>query len=498
MDGYDAIVIGAGNAGLTASATMAQKGMKVLCLERHNIPGGSATSFCRGRFEFEIALHQLSGVGVPEKPGPLRMMLNTLGVLDDIEFIEMKDLYNIIMPDGFRVTLKADKSQVITELKEKFPNEKEGIDKFFDLAYGYANQMLGAFFFKDPDISRDKYPLLYSYAFKSCTEVLDECFSDPLLKSVMSVYWGYLGLPPERLSFAYLAMLFFVYIEFKPFHVKGGSQAMSNAIANRFQELGGEIRFNCGVKKIVVENGEVKGVVTQDGDHIPAKAIISNASQVVTYVDLIDSDQVPDSVGLEMRGRSLSPSAFSMFLGFDCEPQEMGITESTNFIMTDINFDDSILDKMHSLSIDDDLLVLSCFDVPDPNFSAPGTCQANVVTLRYGEPWLRIPPTKYADVKYRCAEGMMRILETAYPNLRSHIEECEVATPLTHMRYLGTPAGSIYGFEHYTKDSMFFQPSRRSPIKGLYFAGGWVGDAGFQTTLQSGVSAAKTVARDLG
>ena len=77
------------------------------------------------------------------------------------------------------------------------------------------------------------------------------------------------------------------------------------------------------------------------------------------------------------------------------------------------------------------------------------------------------------------------------------IEEIEAATPLTHMRYLATPAGSIYGWEQYTKDSMFFQPSRKSPIEGLYFAGGWVGDCGFQTTMQSGVSAAKSIARKL-
>jgi len=59
MQGYDVVVIGSGNGGITASAAMAQKGLNVLLLERHNIPGGCATSFCRGRFEFEVALHQL-------------------------------------------------------------------------------------------------------------------------------------------------------------------------------------------------------------------------------------------------------------------------------------------------------------------------------------------------------------------------------------------------------------------------------------------------------
>jgi prolycopene isomerase len=103
---YDVVVIGAGNGGLTASATLARKGLRVLLLERHNIPGGCATSFCRGRFEFEVALHQLSGLGTPEKPGPLRMTLDKLDVMDDLEFVEIQYLYSVHMPDGFSATKK--------------------------------------------------------------------------------------------------------------------------------------------------------------------------------------------------------------------------------------------------------------------------------------------------------------------------------------------------------------------------------------------------------
>ena len=50
MVAYDAVVIGAGNAGLTAATTLQRGGMHTLLVERHNIPGGCATSFRRGRF----------------------------------------------------------------------------------------------------------------------------------------------------------------------------------------------------------------------------------------------------------------------------------------------------------------------------------------------------------------------------------------------------------------------------------------------------------------
>ena len=77
---YDIIAIGAGLGGLSAATFLASQGFSVLLLERHNIPGGYATSFVRGRFEFEVALHELSGIGPPENRGGLYRYLDSLGI----------------------------------------------------------------------------------------------------------------------------------------------------------------------------------------------------------------------------------------------------------------------------------------------------------------------------------------------------------------------------------------------------------------------------------
>jgi phytoene dehydrogenase-like protein len=497
MSNYDVIVIGAGNGGLTASASLAQKGLKVLLLERHNIPGGCATSFCRGRFEFEVALHQLSGLGTPDKPGPLRMNLDKLGIVDDLEFVEISDLYSIHMQDRFHIALKPEKELIIEELKEKFPHEKEAIDAFFELVYQYASDMIGTFIFRDPEPSRLKYPKLYEYAFKNAKSVLDDYFSDPLLKCVLSVFWGYLGVSADQLAFAYLAMVLFQYIEFKPFHVKGGSQALSNAILNNFLSHGGTVKFNCGAKQILTQENTVKGVVTDHGDTIDAGYVIANISPIAAYEQLIGMEQLPESTIVEMKSRRLSTSAFTLYVGFDCEPDALGIHESTNFLMANTDISIRNHDRMNNLDVSDELMVLSCYDISDPEFSPPGTCQTNIVTLKYGEPWLRLSPHEYLNVKYRCAESMLKRVQEIFPEVRAHIEEIEAATPLTHMRYLGHPAGSIYGFEQQTKDSLFFQPGRYAPIQGLYFAGGWTGDCGFEPTLNSGMAAAKSIIRQL-
>jgi prolycopene isomerase len=497
MADYDVVVVGAGNAGMTASASLAQKGLKVLLLEKHNIPGGCGTSFCRGRFEFEVALHQLSGMGSPENPGPLRTMLQGLGVLDDLEFVEIPELFRVVMPGTIDVRLETNKAQVVAELQGHFPKEKEGIERFFDLVYAFSTQMLSVFYFNDPDATREKYPILYEYAFKTCAEVLEAHFSDPLLKAVVSVYWGYLGMPPNRLPFAYLAILYFSFIEFKAYHVKGGSQAMSNAIVNKFLSYGGEVRFNCGVKKIDAAGGAVKGVVTEHGDEISARCVVSNVSPVATYLQLLDAEHVPDQVHLEMRGRSLSMSGFTLYMGLDCAPGDIGIEDSTSFVMSNTEIGDKVYDRMQELRVQDDLMVLSCYNIADPDFSPEGTSQVSLVTLKFGEPWLRLPPTDYFREKYLSADNMMRTLEKVYPGIRDRIEELEVSTPLTHMRYLGHPAGAIYGFEQQMKDSLFFQPGGGSPVRGLFFASGWSGDPGFQPTLEAGKAAAKSVLKEL-
>jgi prolycopene isomerase len=113
---------------------------------------------------------------------------------------------------------------------------------------------------------------------------------------------------------------------------------------------------------------------------------------------------------------------------------------------------------------------------------------------------MELPPSQYFDAKYRCADAMLNRIEENFPGLRSHIEEVEVATPLTFMRYLGHPNGAIYGFHRYAKDIPFTKASSFSPgsdIRGLYSAGAWVGDLGYPATYLSGVMAAEAVLKDL-
>jgi prolycopene isomerase len=213
-------------------------------------------------------------------------------------------------------------------------------------------------------------------------------------------------------------------------------------------------------------------------------------------VDLIDEQHIPEKVKLELKQSQISQAGFIIYMGLDCEPDKAGISESTNFILADNDMNRSY-ERMKALDINEhDALVLSCYDLRDSEFSPEGASQVSLVTLKYGDPWLKLAPEEYYDTKFKCADQMLKVIEPLFPNLRNHIEEIEVATPITCMRYLGHPKGAIYGFEHYIKDSEIFIPNA-SHIKGLYGAGGWTGLCGFQPTLESGMTAARNILREL-
>ncbi len=494
MADYDVIVIGAGNGGLTAAASLAQRGVKALLLERHNVPGGCATSFVRGRFEFEVALHQLSGLGTPEQPGPLRGLLGQLDVLGKVDFVEEENLYRTVVPGKLDVTLKADKVQLVATLKEKFPSEAGELDKFFNLVWEFCMQMVSIYYLHDSEASREKYPLYFKYALKSSQDVLDEFLKDPYLKLAIASYWGYVGLPPSRLSFTDMAMLLWAYTEFKPYHMKGGSQSLSNAILDTFINAGGKVRFNCAAKKILLDDGRVKGVLTEDDDVITANHVISNASTISTYKELIDPKFAPAEKLKGLSARSLGPSAFCVYCGLDRTPQELGIDVSTQFISPDADMDHQFT-TWRTLDPPDSG-VMTCYNVADPTFSPPGTSQVVILNLQYADHWYAVPPAQYAETKYRFAQGLLDMAEKIYPGFINALEEVEVSTPITHLRYLGHPGGAFYGFDQYAKDSNLFIPPM-SGIEGLYFAGAWVGMGGFQPTLESGIAAAKAVYKQL-
>lgn len=509
MQKVDVVVIGAGNGGLASAASLSLEGKKVTVFERHNIPGGCGTSFRRGRFEFEVALHQLSSMGTIEKPGPLRKLFKDYGIENKIDWIEIESLYKVNLPGGRGVALPADRKKAEELLISEFPEEKVSILRYFETVYKFCSESAD-FMSKSAgstgepsDIKKfmvkigfaKKYPTLAKYGLKSTQEVLDEFFKSPELQLCLSAYWCFMGMPPERFPFSILAKCTHIYIEDKPFYLRGGSQVISQALTESIRDRGNEVKFNCGVKNILIENGEAVGVIDDNGEEYRCKKIISNISPLHTYGNLLDEKDIPAKAREYFKAYTVGISALTCFIGLDCPPEEIGFTDSFNLIYNSLNANEDFMGA-YELMPEKDPIIATCYTVDDPMVSPKGTSIITAGTLKYATEWEKLSPEKYYETKYKAADIIIERLEKNFPGIRSHIEEIEVATPLTHMRYLNHPGGAIYGFEQDLKSSVYFFP-RDNFVKNLTFASGWVNVCGFGPNYMYGDTVAKEVAKEV-
>lgn len=494
MSHYDTVVIGAGNAGLMAATRLQREGSKTLLLERHNVPGGCATSFLRGDFEFEVALHQLSGVGTESSPFIMRRVFEELGVLNKIELVQEEELYRIIMPGKLDVTLPADWNELQYHLKSLYPEEGDSIDRFFTMSEAVVNE----YYFilprirlaNDEEKLQTKCPNFSAYGLRSTTEVLNEFFSNNDLIDIITPYWSYVGIPTTDLVFAeFIGMLYF-YCVYKPWHIKGGSQMLSSALLSSFEEAGGEVRFHCSAEKIFTENGAVRAVLLETGETVTCEAVVSNASPLITYHEMLDLETPPSSVLQDFKSRRMGVSAVCLYLGLDCSPEELGFTTASTFVMTTSNAEVTE-DRMYTLDAPDWGMV-TCYNFIDKELAPKGKSVVTLVALQYGEAWKDIPPESYISTKYEFGDKLISLVEQAYPKIREHIEKAELATPMTMMRYLNTPGGAIYGFKQTLQDGSLMRESLDA-IDGLYSASSWTSMGGFQPTYLNGYNTARKI-----
>ena len=233
----EVVVIGSGLGGLSAAAYLAKNGFKVDVFERHATPGGYATSFVRNGFEFEASLHELSGIGPEGNRGPCYRLLEACDVARRVEFIPIEDFYSSVFPD-FKATIPLGWEHGEEAYCEQFPNERKGIRRLMR----FMRSM-----FKEMQILTEEagllnllsFPVRGSHLIRSAgltlAQAMDRELTDPRLKAFFCNVWGYYGLPPSRLSFMLFALGNASYFEYGPYHVKGTSQALSNAFVEAIQ-----------------------------------------------------------------------------------------------------------------------------------------------------------------------------------------------------------------------------------------------------------------------
>ena len=488
----DVVVIGAGLGGMSVATRLAQKGMSVQLLERHNVPGGYATSFVRGRYEFEVALHELSGVGPEDNRGGVYHYLKSIGVAEQVDFVVAPTLYRSIFSD-IDFTLTQGWQRAEADLCAAFPADATGIREFLALCRTLLDELEALRMsglnkiFKPGNLASmpSKCPNLLRYNMAPLGPVLERFVKDPRARRVICQFWGYFGLPPSRCSFFFFAIGLASYIGHGAAYIKGRSQSLSNAFITALEGHGGKARLGCGARRIVVEGGKVAAVETDEGERIGCRFVVSNADPVATCRGLIGEQHVPQRWFQSLGHRVLGPGSVNVYLGVNRTAEELGLTDHEIFVNGSDDHEKQFRDcHGHGPAT---AVVVTCYNHVYPEISPPGTSMVVLTTLKFGKYWRNLRPADYARVKHKLADGMIDTAARVAPDLRRYAEAIEVSTPLTNVRYAGALGGSIYGFcPSPTSHTVWNVPSK-GPVPGLYFCGAWTTPGGgFEPSIISG------------
>ena len=506
---YDVIVIGAGMGGLTSAALLSKAGFLVCVLEMADHPGGYLAGFRRKDFRFDTAIHWLNQCG-PE--GLVSKVFDILGT-DYPRPVAQKRIRRV-KGHGFDYTLTNNPDEWKNELIAKFPNDKEGIERFFKAAkkIGKSFDNFSNVFRSEESMTffeslRFKFKLLnFALPFipfirfsgeKGMKKGLSKYFKDPklqeifcseseLLSCLVPIGWAYYGdyqSPPQ-----------------------GGSQVFPEWLEYVINYFGNEIYYRSKVNKILVEGNKAKGVnfECRGKEYTVNSNYVLAASDIETlYEKMLPESIIPEKMKAKLRAAKLYSSSVTVSIALDCPAEDLGFDEEMIYISLEGTRDEQGSGNPEKCGIS--ILAPSQRD----KSMAPegkGTLTLYIeAAMDYMNNWRTekdergnfIRGEEYVKLKNEVAEKLIKRVESKLGiELKKHILFYEVATPVTHHRYTGNKNGTMMGARPGRENMQAKVAHYQTPVENLILSGHWAElGGGVPIAVRSGANAALLVLR---
>lgn len=501
-DHYDVIIIGAALAGLSSALTLLKKGYDVLVLEQHNLPGGVATSFVRGDVELEASLHEMVSVGPVEHPLKLRKYFKQFDI--DVDWVSVSDAYRLVTPDIDIVLRHGDKGDFTKPCEDiaKACGDKDGtifnnLMKFFayclenhDSADAVSGNYIGKL-----EIAKNHLNFIkgFGYTFLDVAKAFN--LPDKAI-DILSAYWMYLGAPLNDMPFTMYGYILADYIGYGAYIPRHTSHEISLKMLEKVIEMGGQVEFNSRVENILVKNKKVYGVTTDKGESINCDYVISGAYPNTVYSKMISPlSEVSDLAKKTINSMELGVSCFSIVLLLDKSHEELGLNDYATFYA--LNDMDTVKIFESGTKLEKWVYLTSiCTNVAISDASPKGTTIYSITYLPDPSSFKDVDVINYQQYKDLIVEHFLNEESKRLGfNLKDHILEIVVETPISISHYVGSYKGVIYGYRHsMNAHSAAREMMNENFIEGLAFAGSHsTGGDGMAPAISNGHIAAKQI-----
>ena len=448
IEKYDLIIIGSGSGCLSAAHFSLCENKKVLLIEKGNKVGGYNSTFRAGRFSFEP---DFRGIPASFLGQDLVSFIEETGV--DVPYKISENAFKLIVTDGSRreYVLPNGIADFKAKIVEYCPEAEESINAFFRLCdQTYAGEKALA---EGSQLNSVKkaYPDYIRAATYTLSAVEDYFDIPSRAREILNVCWCYLGLTPDKLDFSTYVLYLYTYIEKGRLLPCFGRADIDNAFIRSIKTKGGTVIFNTRVENIILEDGLVSGVVTDDGFTYRAPCVLTDVSDSVAYNTLYS--EKPKSLQYLNSQRSAAQS-FTVCLGLNRTFKELGLDAlPTVILFTSDAFEaeESMqnVDKQGFLLVD--LLVEN------------GLPHVKLTALYKGNALEYVSAYDLKKREHELAALLLARFEKAMGiSIRPFVEEYAIFSPFTYAKKSSAFGGSPQGLEPVPENSMTMRLSRDS------------------------------------
>ncbi|MBM0231638.1 phytoene desaturase [Micromonospora sp. STR1_7] len=282
------VVVGAGLGGLACALHLAGSGRQVTVLEREPVPGGRAGRLAVDGYEFD------TGPTVLTMPDLIAEALGAVGeeLRDWLDLNPLDPAYRAYYPDGSTLDVLTDTTRMAAEISRVCgPREADGYLRFVDYARELWRLERTDFIERNLDAPTDLLTgnllkLLTGGAFRRLQTKINQFFRDPRTQRIFSFQAMYAGLAPHDALAIYTVIAYLDSVA-GVYFPRGGIHAVSKAMAGAAEKHGVEIRYDTTVTRVETANGRATGVLTADGELVPADVVVLNPDLPVAYRDLL-------------------------------------------------------------------------------------------------------------------------------------------------------------------------------------------------------------------